>query len=164
MGNYQNKMMRQIIEKDFPEVAMLYRFGSRVDGTAGPGSDYDFAVLLERQANSGAIRSRLASELARQTGSNRIDLVLLDNAPIELVFAVISKGEILYERDVETRVEFEARIMSLYSDALPFLRMVRNDILKENGHAARVQRYRKALGRTQGTLGQIGAPEGKKQI
>lgn len=142
---------------------MLYRFGSRVDGTAGPQSDFDFAVVLDRDADSAAVRSGLASELARQTGSNRIDLVLLENAPIELAFAVISKGEILYERDVKTRVEFEARIMSLYSDALPFLKMVRNDIIEENGHAARVQRYRKALGRTQGTIGQIGTPERKEQ-
>ncbi|MBS3809477.1 MAG: nucleotidyltransferase domain-containing protein [Desulfobacterales bacterium] len=157
------KMIRHIIENDYPEVAMLYRFGSRVDGTAGPQSDYDFAALVDRQGDSAAIRSGLASELSRQLGTSRIDLVLLQNAPIDLAFAIISKGEILYERNINTRVEFEARIMGLYFDALPFLKMARQQIIKENGHAARVQRYRKALGRTQGTLGQIRSPEGKKQ-
>lgn len=156
-------MIAHIIEKYYPEIAMLYRFGSRVEGTAGPSSDYDFAVLLDREVDPAATRSSFASELSRQLGTSRIDLVLLRNAPVELAFAIVSKGEILYERDVATRVAFESRIMGLYFDALPFLKKAHQDIIQENGHANRVQRYRKTLGRTQGTLGQIGAIKGKKQ-
>ncbi|MGM0425310.1 MAG: type VII toxin-antitoxin system MntA family adenylyltransferase antitoxin, partial [Thermodesulfobacteriota bacterium] len=143
--------IREIIQKSYPEVAMLYVFGSRADGSAGPCSDHDFAVLLDRQMDQATLRSSLASELSRQLGTSRVDLVLLGHAPLELAFAVISKGEILYERDVNTRVEFEARIMGLYFDALPFLRRTRQEIIEESSHAARVQRYREALGRTEGT-------------
>lgn len=155
--------IKYTIQKSYPEVAMLYRFGSRTDGSAGPSSDHDFAVLLDRQVDPAIHRSNLASELSKQLGTSRIDLVLFQNAPIELAFSVISQGEILFERDVNTRVEFEARIMGLYFDALPFLRRTRQEIIEENSHAARIQRYREALGRTEGTLGQIRAPEGKEQ-
>ena len=156
------KRVSHIIEMDFPEVKMAYLFGSRVEGHLGPLSDYDFALLVERDADAAAVRSSFASALSNLMGSTRIDVVLLRKAPIELAFAVISQGEIVYERDVATRVEFEARIMGLYFDALPFLRMARQDIIKGDDHAARVQRYRKALGRTQGALGQIGASQRKE--
>lgn len=155
--------IKGIIQKSYPEVGLLYLFGSRADGSAGPYSDYDFAVLLDRQPEKATLRCNLASELCWQLETSRVDLVLLQDAPIELAFAVISQGEILYERDVNTRVEFEARIMGLYYDALPFLRRTRQEIIEESSHAARVQRYREALGRTEGTLGQIRAPEGKEQ-
>ncbi|MDZ7762720.1 MAG: nucleotidyltransferase domain-containing protein [Desulfovermiculus sp.] len=152
----------EIIHRKYPHIALVYLFGSRVEGNIGPQSDYDFGILLDRDADKAAIRSSLASDLASLLQSPRIDVVLLDQAPIELSFAVISQGEILYERDVATRVDFEAKVMGLYFDYLPFLRRSRDDILKEDPYAARVLRYRKALGRTQRTLEQIRAAESKK--
>jgi predicted nucleotidyltransferase len=157
-----SKRVSHIIEKDHPEVTMAYLFGSRVEGHLGPLSDYDFALLVERGADAAAVRSSFASALSRELESTRIDVVLLSNAPVELAFAVISQGEIVYERDVATRVKFEARIMGLYFDALPFLRMARQDIIKGDDHAARVQRYRETFGRTQGALGKIGASQRKE--
>lgn len=160
----QEKMqIREIIPRKHPHIALAYLFGSQVNGDIGPQSDYDFAVLLDRDADKAVIRSSLASDLANLLRSPWIDIVLLGEAPIELSFAVISQGEILYERDIASRVDFEAKVMGLYFDYLPFLRMSRDDILKEDPYAARVLRYRKALGRTQGTLDQIRAAETKKK-
>jgi predicted nucleotidyltransferase len=146
----------------FPEIALAYLFGSRVEGNLGPQSDYDFAILVDREAGGPKVRSELSSALSRELQTSRVDVVLLREAPIELAFSVISEGEIIYERDVQTRVDFEARIMGLYFDYLPFLRMAREDIIKGDDHAVRARRYRQALGRTQGALGQIGAPQGKE--
>ncbi|MFP4035656.1 MAG: type VII toxin-antitoxin system MntA family adenylyltransferase antitoxin, partial [Desulfovermiculus sp.] len=153
-GKYR---ISKLIDQKYPSIAMTYLFGSRVEGNIGPKSDYDFAVLLDRDADKAGVRSSLTSNLAGLLRSPRIDVVILNNAPIELSFAVISQGEILYERDVATRVDFEAKVMGLYFDYLPFLRRSRDDILKEDPYAARVLRYREALGRTQGTLDQIRA-------
>ena len=137
---------------DVPEIQLVYLFGSQVTGNTGPASDYDFGVLLDSMAAWPQMQ-------ALDTG--RIDLVLLNRAPIELAFAVIAQGELLFERDVATRVEYEARIMSLYGDYLPILREQRRDILKDKGYDTRVQRYRAALGRTERTLREIRAAQGE---
>lgn len=155
--------INQII-KEFQSVDLVYLFGSRLEGNLGPLSDYDFAVLIDRNADGPWIRSDLGSALSRELQTYRVDVILLHEAPIDLAFAVIKKGKILYERDVLTRVDFEARIMGLYFDYLPFLRLAWQDIIGGNEHAHRIRRYRKALGRTQRTLGQIRADQGKSTI
>ena len=145
------------IAKAYPQVILAYLFGSRVQGSLGPQSDYDIALAVDRNASKASLRADLGSALARKLGSDKVDIVLLNEASIDLAFAIISQGELLYEREDCARVDYEAQIMNMYFDYLPFLRMARKDILEGNDHATRAQRYRKALGRTQGTLGQIGA-------
>lgn len=162
MIDQEKKQLNEIFHRKYHHIALAYLFGSRVEGNIGPQSDYDFGILLDRDADKAAVRSSLASDLAKLLQSPRIDIVLLGNAPIDLSFAIISHGHILYERDVATRVDFEAKVMGLYFDYLPFLKRSRDEILKEDPYAARVLRYRKALGRTQRTLDQIRAAESKK--
>jgi uncharacterized protein len=142
-------------------VLLVYLFGSRASGQAGPGSDYDLGVLLDRQEDSAARRARLTHELVVILGTSAADVVFLNQAPPELAFAVI-QGQLMYERDLAARVEFEAYVMGRYYDYLPYLRAQRAEILKGGDHAARVQRYREALGRTERTLGQIRAAQEQK--
>ena len=140
-------------------VRLVYLFGSRVEGDVGPLSDYDLGVLLDRSVEMSQVRARLYHELARFLETDRVDVVLLNRAPIELAYAVIVQGKVLYQCDLATRVEYEAQVMSRYGDYLPILRAQRDDILRGGGYAARVQRYRAALGRTERTLGQIRATQ-----
>jgi predicted nucleotidyltransferase len=139
------------------EVNLAYLFGSQVEGDVGPTSDYDLGVLLDHTASWPQIRVQLSHSLTHVLNTERIDLVLLNEAPVELAYAIIARGKVLYQRDVATRVEYEARVMSLYGDYLPILRAQRRDILRGHGHGTRVQRYRAALGRTERTLSQIRA-------
>jgi len=143
-----------------PEIRLVYLFGSRLQEKPGPLSDYDFAVLGDRAAAEPKLRAHLSYSLARALDTSHFDIVLLDNVPIELAFSVISSGEILYERDVQSRVDYEARVMGLYFDYLPILREQKRDILNGGDHGTRVQRYRKTFRRTQRTLGQIRALQG----
>jgi uncharacterized protein len=143
-------------------VLLVYLFGSQASGQAGPGSDYDLGILLDRRQDAPARRARLAHELTVIMGTPDVDVVFLNQAPPELAFAVI-QGQLLYERDLATRVEYEAQVMSRYCDYLPYLRAQRAEILEGRDHGARVQRYREALGRTERTLGQIRAAQEQKQ-
>ena len=143
-------------------VFLVYLFGSRASGRAGPGSDYDLGVLLDRREDSPARRARLTHELVVIMGSEAVDVVFLSQAPPELAFAVI-QGQLLYERDLATRVEYEAYVMGRYYDYLPYLRAQREEILSGEDHGARIQRYREALGRTERTLSQIRAAQEQKQ-
>jgi predicted nucleotidyltransferase len=140
---------------DIPEIQLVYLFGSQVTGDVGPANDHDFGLLLDSTADWPQMRAELRHRLSEALGTGRIDLALLNQAPVELAFAVIAQGELLFERDVATRVEYEARIMSLYGDYLPILREQRRDILEDMGCDTRVQRYQAALRRTERTLTEI---------
>ncbi|MDP3046871.1 MAG: nucleotidyltransferase domain-containing protein [Chloroflexota bacterium] len=122
-------------------------------------SDYDLAVLVDDSADSAQVEARLGHAAALALGTDRVHVVPLGRAPVELAFAVISQGVVLFQRDTATRVEYEARVLSLYGDYLPVLRAQRTEILQGDGHARRVRRYRAALGRTERTLGQIAAAQ-----
>jgi hypothetical protein len=89
--------------------------------------------------------------------TDQVDLIVLNNASIELRYAVIATGIVAYEANVETRVEYEALTLSLYGDFLPVLRDQREDILKEEKNETGIQRYREALGKTQRLLDEIRA-------
>ena len=152
--------IREAVEA-IPEIQLAYLFGSQVTGEVGPLSDYDIAVLLDHTADGPAVRSQLAHEIVVRLDSDRVDVVLLNRAPIELAYAVIASGRLLYQRDVATRVEYEADVLSRYGDYLPVLRAQRSALLGETGYDQRVQRYREALGRTERTLGEIKAATGE---
>jgi predicted nucleotidyltransferase len=141
---------------------MAYLFGSQVDGVTGPDSDYDFGVLVEGSHDALALSAHLTHALAVALETDRVDVVILNTAPIELAYAVIAQGLLLYERDLATRVEYEAGVLTRYGDYLPVLRAQRRDVLQGDNHAARIQRYRAALGRTLAAMGQTGRAEEKK--
>lgn len=152
------EQLRPVIA-DAPAVALAYLFGSRAEGNVGPLSDYDIAALLDRDADHEAIRLHLTRQIRRalQIEAEAVDLVLLNEAPVELAFNVIASGKLICQRDAATRVEYEATVMSRYYDLLPMLRAWRQDILRGDDYDKRVQRYRAALGRTERTLEQIRA-------
>ncbi len=140
--------------KNKPRVDLAYLFGSRAAGVEGPISDFDIAVLYSRPHPS-ILRYELAHELSTVLKTDRVDLVVLNNLPIELRYAVIVTGIVAYEANLKTRVEYEALTLSLYGDFLPVLRNQREDILKEDNNETGIQRYRAALGKTQRMLEQI---------
>jgi predicted nucleotidyltransferase len=148
---------------DFPAVSLAYLFGSRVAGPTGPGSDYDVGLLLDRPHPSAPALARIGHELAVLLETDRVDVVFLHQAPLELAYAIISQGRVLYQRDVATRVEYEARVLSRYCDYLPYLRAQRAEILSGEERASRIQRYREALGRTERTLREIRAAQRQDQ-
>jgi predicted nucleotidyltransferase len=149
------------VSSAFPEVCLVYLFGSQVGEQVGPLSDIDLGVLLERGSKEQDVRARLTHELASALDFGRIDVLILNTAPVELAYAVLAQGILLYQRDLATRVEYEAQVLSRYGDYLPVLRAHRDDILQGDPNATRVQRYRAALRRTERTLGQIKATQGQ---
>jgi len=146
-----------------PEVRLVYLFGSRVEDSAGPLSDYDFGILFDREKFSANIEAEAAHALSKVLETDRVDVVPLNRAPIELAYSVIFQGELIYEFDRAIRVEYEARILGLYGDYLPVLREQRRDILQGGVDDTRVQRYREAFRRTERTLNEIAAAQRKIQ-
>ena len=141
-------------EKQEPSIELAYLFGSRTGGSEGPISDYDIAVLFSKTPLP-EMTYKITHKLAKLLKAERVDLVVLNRAPIELRYAVIATGIVIYEVSTFVRVEFEASTLSRYGDYLPILRRQRNEILEEHNNEAGIQRYRTALGETQRLLGEI---------
>jgi predicted nucleotidyltransferase len=150
-----------IIMAGLSGVRLVYLFGSQIEGSLGPMSDYDLGLLVEHGADGQRIQARLTHELANALQTDCVDVVLLNRAPIELAYAIIAQGKLLYERDVAARVEYEAQVLTRYGDYLPVLRAQRDDILRGDEYVHRVHRYREAFGRTERTLSQIAAAQGQ---
>ena len=109
-------------------VQLAYLFGSRATGQAGPLSDFDFGVLFHPTL-SPAERFRRSLELSADlTGvlhTQRLDVVILNEAPPTIRFNVITQGRVIYNEDELVRVRFEAKTMSEYFDTEPLRRLYR---------------------------------------
>ena len=87
-------------------VAVAYLFGSRAEGTAGPASDHDLAVLYSAYEPAFDATDRLARDLAAVLGTP-VDVVDLDRAGLELRGRVAERGRLLRSADESRRVRFE---------------------------------------------------------
>jgi uncharacterized protein len=150
------------LAQSYPAIQLAYLFGSRVKGRTGPLSDFDFAILLDRGSTTFALQAQLHHELALLVGTGRVDVVWLPRAPIELQYAIIAQGVLLYRQNLAVKVEYEAYVMGRYGDYLPVLRAQRAAILQEGRRENRIQWYRTALGRTERTIEQIRTAQAEK--
>lgn len=103
-----------------PSVLVAYLFGSRAIGRHRPESDVDVAVLLDP---SSADPERLRADLQRAVAPLRLDLVVLDAAPVALAYRVLRDGRLLVCRDDAARTSFWARTMDRYLDMAPVRRI-----------------------------------------
>jgi predicted nucleotidyltransferase len=101
-------------------VVVAYLFGSRARGGARESSDADVAVLLE--GRRGLLEQEaLADQLGRAMGVPDVDLIVLDEAPLEMRGRVVQEGRVLFSADEARRVAFEVLTRSQYFDFLPTL-------------------------------------------
>ena len=102
-----------------PGVLVLWLYGSRAKGNAGPLSDWDLAVAFAPVKLADPLDNRLRPELlaldwqrALQLPEGKLSVVDINQAPIPLAFAIIDANTPLYSRDEGRRLQEEARIMS----------------------------------------------------
>ena len=106
------------------EILETYLFGSHARGEARPDSDIDVAVYIdEALADDGhwGYRAELTTELMVALGSNEIDVVVLNKAPILLYHRVLRDGIRVLARDLRATTTRTGRALSYYFDFLPQL-------------------------------------------
>ena len=84
-----------------------------------PDSDLDVAVLSDT-ADSRArryLQADLAVALAHLAPEGRVDVILLDEAPVDLRQAIMESGRVLLDRDPEAWKELRVRTMREYGDS-----------------------------------------------
>ena len=108
-------------------VRLAYLHGSRARGAGRSESDIDLGVLLDDECveSPTAVKDsiwRLSAALGREVPSERLDLVLLNQAPALLRHRVIGNGIVLFARSEAERVRFVLRTIREYQDLEPRLR------------------------------------------
>jgi len=100
-------------------VKVAYLFGSRAEGKAGPLSDFDIAILLDNRVDKREgfnYRLKLLNDLSFILKTRKLDVVIMNDAPLLLNYNVIKEGKVLYCRDELARMRFETYVLSRYLD------------------------------------------------
>ena len=111
-----------------PEVQAALLFGSRATGRAKLDSDIDVGVLLDLTCspNDPSARARrLLGALARELAADRLDLVVLNEAPPALAFQILKYGRVAFERERSFLHRLRVRVYSQHSDREPTERFFR---------------------------------------
>ena len=117
MINNKSIILNNIFNQ-YPELRLVYLFGSRIKGNVGPLSDYDFAIYLENadKKKMFEIKFSLQAKLSRILKTDDVDIVLLNTAESpELKYNIIKEGEIIFEKKA-SRVIIEPKILNEYFD------------------------------------------------
>lgn len=132
-------------------VSALYLFGSAAQGTLTPLSDIDIAVLLPDNVSPDEYfdrRLQMTLDLMRLLNTDKIDLVILNQAPPLLKYQVVTQGKPLYSCDQGVRQRFEARAITEYLDFKPVLELQFEYLqrrIKEGQFGVRQSRRARAL-------------------
>lgn len=97
------------LQARLPGLLAVYGFGSRVQGTAGPDSDLDMAVLVAGYADVTRLW-QLSGELADIAGC-AVDLLDLRAASTVMQCQIVTHGERWWAQDAQAAL-FESAILS----------------------------------------------------
>lgn len=102
----------------YPEIKLVYFFGSRAKRASGPLSDYDFAVHFDdiKGSRMFSIKLDLITQISRILKSDRVDIVILNltKSP-ELKYLILKEGILLFEIE-PFKVMVEPKILNEYFD------------------------------------------------
>jgi len=115
----KNKIAEFLRERD--EVIFAYIFGSFV------GKEYyhdiDVAVYLSDNFNKDDLmefpygyESSLIAELMKLLHTDKIDLVILNNAPLLITNRIVNTGMLLFDKDKFNRISFENKSRKMFID------------------------------------------------
>lgn len=113
-----------------PGVVAAFVFGSHARGSPHAESDLDIGLVLDRDTAPdrlarGRLALRIAGDLIAATHQNRVDAVVLNDAPPELVATVIGADRLAYCSDPAALHAFTRMALLRNADLQPFLQRTR---------------------------------------
>ncbi len=118
----QKKQLSKIFKKQ--KVILAYLFGSQAKGKIGPLSDIDIAISFGEsvQANERfELRLETLGQLTDLFKTDKIDLVVLNDAPPLLIHRILKEGILIFSDNHKKRLEFEVKAVLKYLDWKPYL-------------------------------------------
>jgi uncharacterized protein len=117
LGTDVSNVMGSIVEElKRPAVIAVYLFGSHARGAAGPTSDLDICVIMERDI------SGQGKEEVMCNSSRSIDVVLFWDLPPVIRFRVLREGRPLYVRDELELHRIKVKTLDTYLDMQSILK------------------------------------------
>lgn len=126
VSSQMEEALQGVLDSTDERVLAAYLFGSMARGTESAKSDVDIGVLFRsRPAQTlDSLRFSLEGELERSAG-RRVQLLVLNDAPPDLIHRVLRDGRLLLDRDPAARIRFEVDSRNRYFDLLPTLERYR---------------------------------------
>lgn len=133
--------LAQVFQK-YPDIQAVYLFGSQATGRPREESDLDLAIV-PRHARLREKRLDILADLARH-GFCNVDLVFLDTKDIVLQYEAVRENRLVYQAADFDRGTTYSRIVRMYLDFLPYLR-VQREAYKRRILGGRPEMIRKRL-------------------
>jgi predicted nucleotidyltransferase len=123
--------LRGFFETGAPDAVAVYLYGSEARGTSTPESDIDLAILYARppERTLDALPLAIESELERRVG-RPVQIVVLNEAPADLVHRILRDGRLLLDRDRAARIRFEVRARNDFFDLAPIRQRYRQPVVR----------------------------------
>lgn len=115
-------------------VKLAYLYGSAAKGKAGKLSDVDIGVLLDESLSKMEgfdLQLKLIGDIAALLKTDKIDLVIMNDAPLSLNYEIIKANRHLFVRDRIEKIDFEQRLMSRYLDRRYYEKRAASEFLKK---------------------------------
>lgn len=117
MADRDTKLKKFFSQQEHVKLAYLY--GSTAKGKEGKLSDVDIAVFLDESLNKKErfdLQLKFISELTGILKTDRVDLVIMNDAPLSLKYEIIKANHPLLVRDEGEKIDLEHGILSRYLD------------------------------------------------
>jgi len=116
------------------ETVAIYLFGSSITGRLRVESDIDIAILPsykttndERLVLISKVESIITKLLGEKNIRRGVNIVNLRDRflALTLQYRIITEGLLLYEKEIQERIEFENAVKREYFDFLPYVNLLR---------------------------------------
>lgn len=115
-------------------IRFAYLFGSVARGKEGKLSDFDLAVYLDESLDKGEmfdLQLKLISDITLILKTDKVDLVVMNDAPLLLNYEIIKANCPLFVKDREEKIDFEHKVLSVYLDRRYYEKRAAEEFLKK---------------------------------
>lgn len=109
------KTLGQTLEK-CSGVVFAYLFGGAAVERLAPLSDVDVAVYLDETVEPIEARLEAIGAVTAHLGTDEVDLIVLNTAPIALTGRILQSRRVIYDRDPFRRHRFESLVLRQFLD------------------------------------------------
>lgn len=113
-------------------VQLAYLFGSKITGKTDKFSDLDIGIVFGKIFQFDdkiKIYSHLTEKIEEILEFKPVDVIFIDEVPLELKFEIITYGKLIFSIDDNFRVNYETDIQRKYMDFKYFLDRSYQDII-----------------------------------
>lgn len=134
INNYDKEKIFEAIKyilTSMPEIIFAYVHGSFTEQEQKGFGDIDIAVYLKEESlNDQMINYEIELEIKLEEKLNYpVDVRVLNFAPLSFQYHVIKGGTLMFEKDGDSRVDFQTRTLGFYFDFAPFRKQYLKEVL-----------------------------------